>query len=843
METLLELLSRIRSLGSREAIRFSDGIRTEIWTYQELDHAITRFAGYLKRKGFAPGDRLLLWSENRPEWIAVFWASISQGVVVVPVDASATPKRISQIQSEAGVRLLVRGRLTAPPPQGAEVFRIQELTDLPVPSDRSGPPIKGEDIVQILYTSGTTAKPRGVVHRHRNICSNLTPIGREIDRYRHWARPFQPIRFLDMVPLSHMFGQSMGIFIPVLLEGAVVFMTGLHPAAIRRTIRSQGVSVLVTVPHVLETLRSDVERRHPETGLDPTKTRSVPGRWWRYRRIHREFGWKFWSFIVGGASLEVSVEEFWSRIGLLVIQGYGLTETSPVVTANHPLRSRRGTIGRSLGNQEITIAEDGEIRVRGPSVVEEYVQSGSGVRPVTDSDGWFHTGDIGEIDAEGNLIYRGRKKDIIVTADGFNVYPDDVEGVLNKISGVRDSVVIPVPGSHGEVPHAVLILDKPLNKPASLIEAANRLLEPGQRIRSCSLWPDADFPRTPATLKVQRRLVRERVGEAGAVSERTRDPDPSSLIESIAGLIGPGGGRLRPNTHLSEDLGLSSLERIDLLTGLEARYGIELDETEFSEAVTLAEVEAQVEAARDGTTRVDAMPMRRTISDSVQAMSDLSPSRWSRNLIGRSIRSLVQTALVRPLLGVFVRLNVEGLEYLEAIRGPVLFASNHASHLDTPVILKGLGRRWRGRIAPAVREEYFRRSSSAFFLRVEHFLASLTFNTYTLPQQLGRVRESLRYTGELASSGYCPLIFPEGKRTVDGSLGPLQYGVGFMAVRLEIPVVPLLIEGTFDLLPVGAHWPKRGEVWLKIGTPIRPEEDESYASFSRRLEAALRAMA
>ncbi len=836
METLLDLLPTIRSLGSREAIRYSDGIRTEKWSYQDLDDAIARFAGHLRDQGFRRGDRLLLWSENRPEWIAIFWACLSQGVIVVPVDAGSTPGRVSQIQSQAGTRLMVRGQATAAGPGAENVFRIHTLADLPVPSDRDGPPIAGEDIVQFLYTSGTTAEPRGVVHRHRNICSNLTPMAQEISRYRHWARPFQPIRFLDMVPLSHMFGQSMGIFIPVLLEGSVVFMSGLHPGAIRRTIRSHRISVLVTVPHVMETLRSDVERRHPETRTTPLKARHIPGRWWHYRKIHREFGWKFWAFVVGGAPLNVSVEEFWARIGLLLIQGYGLTETSPVVTVNHPLHARRGTIGRSLGNQEIAIADDGEIRVRGPSVVEEYVHTDSVGTRVTDADGWFHTGDIGEIDTDGNLIFRGRKKDVIVNASGLNIYPDDVEAVLNDITGVRDSTVIPVTSAHGEVPHAVLILDEPPPDPATVIEACNRLLEPGQRIRSWSVWPDDDFPRTTAALKVQRRQVLERVLAEGADSSRNRDRHPSPLIEIVGGLIGSRGKDLRPGTHLTEDLGLSSLERIDLLAGLESRFGIELDETDFARAVTVAEVEAQVDAARHPVPSA-------TMSDpGPHGEPEWSPPRWSRHRWVRALRGGLHGALVRPLLGSFVQTVVEGREHIEHIRGPVLFASNHASHLDTPVILTGLPPRWRRRIAPAVREEYFRGTGSARFGRFQFFLAALAFNAYPLPQQLGRVRESLRYTGELVGEGDCPLIFPEGKRTIDGSLGSLQMGIGVMATRLQIPVVPLRITGTFDLLPLGAHWPRRGQVRLNIGIPLRADEDEPCAGFCLRLERALEAL-
>ena len=209
----------------------------------------------------------------------------------------------------------------------------------------------------------------------------------------------------------------------------------------------------------------------------------------------------------------------------------------------------------------------------------------------------------------------------------------------------------------------------------------------------------------------------------------------------------------------------------------------------------------------------------------------------------RAARSVLQTVLIYPLLRCFVRPSVEGVENLASLPGPVLFASNHASHFDTPIIVTSLPRRWRPRIAPAVRLEYFQDERHPFVRGLEYFLVSLAFNTYPLPQQLGRVRESLRYTGDLVSSGYCPLVFPEGKRTEDGALGTFQSGVGFMAVRLQIPVVPLHLAGTFEALPPGAAWPHHGPVRLKIGPPVWPIEDESYTSFTGRLEATLRTMA
>ena len=831
MNTLLDLLPRLRALGPAECLRYSDGLQTSTWSYQELDQNIARFAAYLQAEAMGRGDRLLLWSENRPEWIAVFWACLIRGVVVVPVDAHSTDTRVGRIEDEAATRLRVSSLSLSSTAREGSRFAIEELTGLPLPPDLEPSTLAADDVVEILYTSGTTAAPKGVVHRHRNICANLTPIGREIDRYRKWMRPFQPIRILDTVPLSHMFGQSMGIFIPVLLGGSVVFTSELHPAAIRSAVKSNRVSVLVTVPHVMDTLRKSVERRYPDATGESQKRMDILRRWWKYRKVHRAFGLKFWCFVVGGAHLNRETEDFWSRIGLLVIQGYGLTETSPVVAVNHPFHAKRGTVGKGIGQQEIHIADDGEIWVRGPSVVDEYVQGPDQILSATDAEGWFHTGDLGALDTEGNLIYRGRKKDVIVRADGLNVYPDDVEQVLNQVPGIRDSVVLPLGAASGEEVHAVLILDSPDMDVAQRVGQANRRLEPEQRIQSWSIWPDEDFPRTSLTLKVQRHIVRDRIAHAPSPDEKSSEgSDP--FARAVANLTNRSETGLGLDTHISNELGLSSLERIDLLAGLEDRYGIELDEEQFSQAPTIRALEAQVRSARshNGSTRED-WERSETLH--------LSLPRWSRYPLVETARRWFHAVLLRPVVACFVSLRVTGAELLAEVPAPVLFAANHASHLDTPVILIGLSPEWRRRIAPAVREEYFTSGRSRLLGQLQYFLVSAAFNTYPMPQQVRRVRDSIRYTGELISAGYCPLVFPEGGRTLDGTVGPFQPGIGFMAVRLKIPVVPVRLEGTFGVLPVGSRWPRRGQVRLRLGPPLRPNADESYVDFTQRLESAL----
>ena len=513
MRTLLDLIPRLQGQAG-EAVRFDDGLRTRILSYPELWRNIASFACHLRERGIRKGDRLLLWGENGPEWVIVFWSCVSQGVQVVPVDSTSSPELVERIQDKVQARLLVHGREVRPE-TSVERLSFRDLAALK-PRSETLPQVRLEpdDPVEIVFTSGTTGSPKGVIHRHRNICANLTPFAREIARYRKYARPFQPVRFLNLLPLSHMFGQSAGLFIPLILGGGVVFMSELHPAAILDCIRRHRVSVLVSVPRVLTSLERRI-RKQVQVSAGRVTRRGLPGvavRWWKYRQVHATLGWKFWAIVVGGARLELRQEEWWAELGFALLQGYGLTESSPVVAVNHPFRPRRGALGRPLAGQEVRVAPDGEILVRGESVATEYLTSRSETREILDQ-GWFRTGDVGELDETGVLYYKGRKKDLIVTADGLNVHPQDVESVLNRLPGVRDSVVVPAPSPVGDVVHAALIPADGKADLAETIRLANRRLEAHQRIRGWSVWPEEDFPRTPSTWKVRRHQVAHHVAE------------------------------------------------------------------------------------------------------------------------------------------------------------------------------------------------------------------------------------------------------------------------------------------------------------------------------------------
>ena len=846
METLLDLLPRVERLGSREALRFWNGYRTWRWSYADLDAGIRRFVAFLDRNGVASGDRLVLWSENRPEWVAIFWACLARGVQVVPLDHQSSADFVSRIVDQTGARLLVHGG-AASPVSGAECFAIESLNGLTIGPRVRPTPVSGSDVVQIMYTSGTTAEPKGVIHLHRNICTNLDPIREEIDRYKKWATPFQPIRILDLLPLSHMFGQSMGLFIPLLLEGSAVFMAGLHPGLIRQAVRRERISVLACVPRILDSLRMDAERHHPRSKAVPAKPGGPLRKWWRHRDIHRAFGLKFWAFVVGGAKLDPETETFWSRVGLLVIQGYGLTETSPVVSVNHPFRARRGTLGEVVGSQEVRIADDGEILVRGSSVVGEYLEGGTRRTRTVDKDGWFHTGDIGERDAQGGLVYRGRKKDLIVTADGMNAHPEDIERALKLEAGVRDAVVVPVGPASAQRIHAALIFQVRGGDPLAIIERANRRLEPHQRIQSASEWPDEEFPHTASTFKTQRRKVAERLSS----TVPTAGPDGGSGLEGILlALTGRTAESLEDDQRLAEDLGLSSLERIDMLAALEDQHGIELSETAFSTLSTVGQVRAWVagQAANRETSHADE-PAGSRVTRPASTAPHILPPRWARRRTVSMARGALRQGLFLPLFHHYIALDVAGLPSLERVAPPVIFAANHSSHLDTVALAAALPAEWRSKLAPAVRQQHFFPSGGwpsagrTIGMRALYYLCCGLFNAYPLSQDLGQVRDSLRYTGEMVEAGFCPLVYPEGKLTPDGSLQPFQPGIGLMSQRLEVPVVPVHLHGLFDVMSVHDSWPRRGSVRVEFGTPLDPVKGEPYVRLAERVEASFRRMA
>jgi long-chain acyl-CoA synthetase len=682
--------------------------------------------------------------------------------------------------------------------------------------------VRPDDAAEILFTSGATAEPKGVVITHRNILANIVPVEHGVAKYRHWAIPFSPIRFLNLLPLSHMFGQAMTMFVPPMLAGTVILQRSQSPPDIVHQIRSRRVSVLICVPKILDILKDYVTGVEPGT-REPPKSDKFWWRWWQYRRAHGLFGMKFWAFIVGGAALDPELEKFWTGLGWAVIQGYGLTEAAPIVTLNHPFHARQGTVGKPIGGVEIRIALDGEVLVRGGNVTQGYFGNEAATREAFDG-GWFHTGDIGELDAEGRLSIKGRKKEMIVLPDGRNVFPEDVERVLNAIAGVKESAAVGLDSGSGERVHAALILDGAAD-PEEVIRRANAELEDHQKIRGYTIWAGDFLPRTEGTRKLKRAAIRAQLrGEPSAAEPES--PGVESLLARYSG-----GREIRAETTL-EDLGLSSLDRIELMVALEQKLGQPVDETVFAQAKTVADIERL--SASDATVpRAEAIPF----------------PRWNRHWFAQAHRWAHLNTWVLGLARLFAWVKVEGRENLDGIDGPVLFVANHQGYFDVPILFLSLPWKWRQRLAPTMRKEFFDAHfhpgkhawTKVLTNRLNYLLAAHVFNAVPIPQRDAGARDTLRFLGEIASQGECPVIFPEGRHSHDESIAAFQAGAAMIASRLDLPVVPVRIRGSNRVLHPSWKFPRPGRVKVTIGRPISVESDD-FRAMTHRLEEAVRSL-
>ena len=421
---LASLVEDFKRHGDQIAIVSRHGLRKETCSYKTLADLSGRFAALLVERGIVKGDRVLIWGENQPEWIAAFFGCILRGVVPVPIDVFGSETFAHRVAQEIDPKLVTGSREQMKSFPGALAF--EDFASLPPAPAQAIEGLSENDTLQIVFTSGTTGDPKGVVHTHANILASLRPIEQEMQRYLKVERIFHPLRFMHTLPLSHVFGQFMGIWIPALLAAEVHFESRLVPGDMLETIHNERISVLIAVPRVLEILQGYLLQRF-NVNIEKAKGFSALHRWWEFRAIHRAFGFKFWALICGGATLPENIEHFWNSLGLIVIQGYGMTETAALVSLNHPFHAAHGSIGKVLPGREIRIGDDGEILVRGDTVSKSTWQNG---KLQTQDSEWLATGDLASVDDTGNLKFRGRKKDVIVTPAGLNIYPEDLEAAL-----------------------------------------------------------------------------------------------------------------------------------------------------------------------------------------------------------------------------------------------------------------------------------------------------------------------------------------------------------------------------------------------------------------------------
>ena len=823
-QTVIEFLrGTIKRYGPRDALLFKPAFRYQRWTYSRMWYEAGQVTTLLQRQGLRKGDQVILWGPNSPHWVLIYFGCLRAGVIVVPLDLRSSPDYVARVISRTDPKLAFTSRFT---PKGDVDLGIPEIAfeELELATNGLTEPedidIGPDDLAEIMFTSGTTGDPKGVMLTHRNLTANIEGISQYIS-----CAPSS--RLLSILPLSHMYEQMGGLFVALNDGASVTYATSRQPTVLARTMRERKITTLLLVPQGLELLMNGIEREVKRQGkialwnrLLRIAERTPFGlRRYLFRRVHKQFGGSLDFIVSGGAALDPDLGRKWELIGVKIIQGYGTTEASPVIS-NHTTRERRlDSTGRPLPNVEVKISEAGEILVRGPNVTPGYWRAPQVTAEAFDGD-WYRTGDLGYFDDEGFLHIQGRLKDMIVLPSGQNVFPEDIQAVLTKHPRVTDATVVGLTkGSSVEV-HAALILEDK-DTAQEVVSWTNEQLSEQQRIRGFTIWPDEDFPRTH-TLKVKKGIVIDTILGRIQPENPVSTPSGGGQAGGTRGLIHIVGevskrdlGEIQDDATLGEDLDLDSLGRVELLSAIEAELGVNMDESQLAPETTYRQLADLVEEGSKNP------PM-------------MSFPSWGMRWWCRFLRGTLQRAVLFPLVGLLYRMHVTGREHLSDITGPVLFASNHNLGLDNPLIINALPLKWRRRMAIAG-------AANLWSNPVWWIVNPLLGNGFPLATK-GVVRPSLENMGKIIDNGWSVLIYPEGELTVGGPIKPFMNGTGFVAVEGRLPVVPLRLH--IHRLGSPARFPilKRGSIEVRLGEPLSFSAGTDYQAATSAIENAVKSL-
>jgi long-chain acyl-CoA synthetase len=882
---LATLLDDYRRFGRDIAVVHFRGNRRRVMSYGQLARLAGRFAALLEERSISRGDRVVLWAQNSGEWIAAFYGCLLRGVLVVPLDAYGTPDFALRVVADVRPSLIVGdaellARLNAPNesasvPWPALTFEDWESS---LPDREAGPvsSLNHETPLQILFTSGTTGDPKGIVHTHGNVIASVNPIEEAAQKYMRYERYVHPLRILHTLPLSHVFGQTMGLWVPAIFAAEVHFETRLIAPRLVEAIRREHISVLAAVPRVMALVKTHLESRIPTLRKRLDRWHGQPAgffdwkKWWRFRDVHRMLGLKFWTLVSGGGALSADLEYFWNGLGLVVVQGYGMTETTALITLNHPFHVVRGTIGKPLPGRELKIGSDGELLVRGPMISNATWQGGALHQR---KDEWLATGDLAEQQSTGELKFLGRKSEVIVTAAGVNLYPEDLEAALDAQRAIAASAVIALETAQGPEPFAALAVRRGGNA-AEAVEAANESLAEFQRVRRWAVWPQPDLPRT-STGKVRRRAVAawaaehlgpKSTGNGGATTGARRDW-LLALIAELGGEIPATGGE---ELRLDEDLHLDSLGRVQLAAALEERIGTGLSEDAVDGARTLGELRALVGGkTQERATSVSALEQTQQAATppatAKPSPSELVPAppappvvqageekflypRWPWSLPVVWIRTLFLELIAQPLVRFLAAPKIVGKPDLRDAE-PMLIVCNHITAFDGPLVQYALPGRVRRRVAAMMAGEmledyrHFRDPERAagqnrFMLLgpLAYVLVTGLYNVFPLPRRRDFQR-SFQHAGEALDRGYHVLVFPEGTRSAAGKLARFRPGIGLLVKQSHAAVLPLAIRGLGAFKERGKGWFRSGEIEVHVGTPIQFAWNATESAITERLHA------
>jgi long-chain acyl-CoA synthetase len=835
-------------------------------TYQELLENTRGIASYLIGKGIKKGDKIAIISENRPEWCATYLAISLSGAVAVPIDAQLGQEEIKNLLHDSESKAVFFSERIKENIKKAIEYLVTHYSlnitqvnfDLPEfnnmcskPEITEYPEVSEQDVASLIYTSGTTGIPKGVELTHKNFCSDAESlIQAGIVTHND--------NVLSVLPLHHTYPFMCTFLVPVFLGASITYPESLKGPEIMATIKEKRVTVFVGVPRLFELIRNGMINKMKQLPVPVSvmlfgflgicgKLRGNTGVNLGkiiFRSAHKSFGKEFRFFASGGAKLDPEIMKDLESVGFTVLEGYGLTETSPVVTFNPIKKRKAGSAGKPLpsvmikivdtrGGDVAAVMQEGEIAIKGPMVMKGYFKNPN----LTDQvmpEGWFLSGDMGYLDRDGYLFITGRLKDVIVLSSGENVYPEDLERQYMKIPLIKEICIVGVE-ERGitESLHAFILPDMEYAKREKIgniqeslrweINSVSLNMPQYSRIRGFTLYPEP-LPKTSLG-KFRRFMIkdlvkakREEIRAKAEDKDLIKDETARKVIECIKPLLKEP-VPIQGKDNLELDLGLDSLARIELVVALEKTFSTKLPESFASEIQTIEEIIRKIKEYEKGKTKeIEKVVMWKDILVEELCLEDIRKIGFYHNFLERLV-IICGLLTLKAIFKFFFRLKVKGLQNLPD-KGPYIITPNHTSYIDGFAIVVALPSRLFWNLYSIGWQAYFT-GPLGFFARLAHVIP-IDRETY--------LQKALQTAAYVLRKGKSLLVFPEGGRSYDGELMEFKKGVGILALELNLPVVPAYIEGAFDVLPRGKKWPKFREVKITFGKPMYPSD----LNFSRK---------
>ncbi len=878
---LLELLeSTVHGWRHRTAFRMYEGDRTVRFTFGEVHRYASRIGSFLLAQGVEPHARVLLMGENRPEWGMGFFGVLRAGATAVPLDKELSLAEVVNIARRAGAAVMLASeetiaRLERLPAALAEaglptkLFTLAEaMAGDPSKPDGIGDVKTGasaDDVASLIFTSGTTGNPKGVMLTHRNFCALVAKLAGQFEIGVGDG-------VLSVLPLHHTFEFSAGFLTPFSRGAEIAYIDELTADRIGEVLEGGNITGMVGVPALWQLfhrkitqelaakprwvdeamnalMRANAELRNRQ-GLNLGKLLFWP--------VHRKFGGKIRFMISGGSALPDDVHKAFHALGFTLDEGYGLTEAAPVLTVTKAGHKRLpGTVGKPLPGVELKILKPdndgiGEVLAKGPNVMAGYFQDREATQAVL-KDGWLHTGDLGRIDADGLLYLVGRQKDVIIDANGKNVYPDELEDLYSVHAHVKELSIVGLPDDAGGEKVACLCVpdfkDRPRDEVRRELEEHFRRVSADlpfyRRVKVLRFW-DRELPRT-STRKVKRPAVVEelkRLERVAASAEKAKgkaqDDNTDWLAQVVADVIQRPVADVKPDAKLAGDLGFDSLMLTELGSALE-QAGVPL--TALGDLTKIQTVEDLRKVVQSAGRRVAAEVRAKEITQDIERKEDSPFDLPLPDAVADAGRALLHAGQ-KAIYGGLFDVKVTGKDFIPQNRN-FLVVANHASHLDMGLVKVALAEQGQRLVALAARDYFFDTAWKRFYF--ENFT-----NLIPMDRQ-GSLRESLRLAHESLTQGYNLLIFPEGTRSPDGTLLEFKPTTGYLALTANVDVLPLYLKGTHDALPKGAWWPTMEKLEVRIGPPLRIEvlraqaqglaKSDSYRVVTKLVEDAVRTLA